>query len=57
MEQNKENKEIKEIRAVSALVLAGSKQDMTALFIQIKRESKLEKEKLLEIIAKKNLFA
>lgn len=50
MEQNKENQEIK---AVSALVLAGSKQDMTALFIQIKRVSKSEKEKLLEIIAKK----
>lgn len=46
-------KEDKEIRAVPALVLAGNKQDITALFIHIKKAEKEEKEKLLEIIAKK----
>lgn len=45
--------EDKETRAVPALVLTGGKQDITTLFIHIKRVEKEEKEKLLKIIAKK----
>jgi len=46
-------KQDREIRAIPTLVLEGNKQDITALFIHIKRASKEEKEKLLEVVAKK----
>jgi len=49
MKQDKENREI---RAIPALILEGNKQDITALFIHIKRADKEEKEKLLEVVAK-----
>jgi len=46
-------KQDREIRAIPTLVLEGDKQDITALFIHIKKANKEEKEKLLEVVAKK----